>query len=59
MPGFPFQASPLAPPEASHEAALIDDQVSFTPVPTVSLVAPAVSVTDGAGAEGCVALSGS
>jgi hypothetical protein len=56
---FPFQRSPLEPPDAAHEVALIDDQVSFTPVPTVSVVEPAESVTDGVGAEGCVAVSGS
>ena len=56
---FPLQPSPLAPPEAWHEAELIDDHVNFTLVPTVAVVALAVSVTDGEGADGWVAASGS
>ncbi len=46
----PLTASvPLHPPEATHEVALVDDQVSFDAAPLATVLGAAVSVTDGAG----------
>jgi hypothetical protein len=46
----PLSASvPLHPPEAVHEVALLDDQLSVDPAPLVTVLGVALRVTDGAG----------
>ncbi len=46
----PLMASvPLHPPEAVHDVALVDDQLSFDAVPLATVLGVAVRVTDGAG----------
>ncbi len=46
----PLSASvPLHPPEAVHEIALVEDQLSVAAAPLVTVLGVAVSVTDGAG----------
>jgi hypothetical protein len=40
---------PLQPPEAVHEVALLDDQLSVDDAPLATVLGVAVRVTDGAG----------
>jgi hypothetical protein len=40
---------PLQPPEAVHEVALVDDQLSIDAAPLVTVLGAAARVTDGAG----------
>jgi len=42
-------SAPLQPPEATHEVALVDDQLSFDSAPLATVLGVALSVTDGAG----------
>ncbi len=42
-------SAPLQPPDAVHEVALVDDQLSVDAAPLVTLLGVAVRVTDGAG----------
>jgi len=45
----PLSASvPLQPPEALHEVALLEDQVSFDAAPLATVLGVALSVTEGA-----------
>jgi hypothetical protein len=47
----PFSDSlPLQPPEATHEVALVEVQVSVVPFPLETVLGPAARVTVGAGA---------
>ncbi len=42
-------SAPLQPPDARHEAALVDDQLNVEAVPLLTVLGLAVSVTAGAG----------
>ncbi len=42
-------SAPLQPPDALHEAALVDDQLNVDAVPLLTVLGLAVSVTAGAG----------